>query len=143
MWNETICDGGQAALAFTRGSSSSEAISDPVIFASMLLTPETVAANLSEQKKEHYRTMPRVIIGAPLRRGVPEGVSRGVDGSSVQPEAATIRTRSGEPSSAARKATEPLWPRTFHTEPLGGLAQKWTSRFRLLAPPSRAAAARL
>jgi hypothetical protein len=61
MWNETICDGGQAALAFTRGSSPSEAISDPVIFASMLLTPEKVAANLSEQKKEHYRTMPRLM----------------------------------------------------------------------------------
>ena len=60
-----------------------------------------------------------VIIGAPLRRGVPEGVSRGVDGSSAQLEAATTRRRSREPSSAAKMATEPSWTRTFHTELLG------------------------
>ena len=57
-----------------------------------------------------------VIIGAPLRRGVPEGVSLAVDGSSVHLKAATIRKRSAEPSSAAKMATEPSWTRTFRAE---------------------------
>ena len=61
MWDETICDGGQAALALTRGSSQTEAIPDPVIFASMLLDPTKFTPDLAEWKKEHNRTMPRLM----------------------------------------------------------------------------------
>ena len=61
MWDETICDGGQAALAFTRGSSPIEAIPDPVIFVSMLLDPTKFTPDLAEWKKEHNRTMPRLM----------------------------------------------------------------------------------
>ena len=60
MWNETICDGGKAALAITRGLSSSESIPDPVIFVSMLLDPEILAPDLASWKKEFNRTMPRL-----------------------------------------------------------------------------------
>ena len=60
MWSESICDGGKAALAVTRGLSSSEAIPDPVIFASMLLNPEALVPDLAAWKKEFNRTMPRL-----------------------------------------------------------------------------------
>ena len=60
MWSKGICDGGKAALAVTRGISSSEAIPDPVIFASMLLDPEALAPDLATWKKEFNRTMPRL-----------------------------------------------------------------------------------
>ena len=52
-----------------------------------------------------------------VRRNIPAASPAGVvDGSSVHPKVTAIRKRSGEPSSAAKLATEPSWTRTFHTE---------------------------
>ena len=48
-------------MALTRGSSLTEAIPDPVIFASMLLDPTKFTPDLAEWKKEHNRTMPRLM----------------------------------------------------------------------------------